>query len=219
MEKPAAHRKIELQSPEDLAYLITNIRGAARSRIDEAFPPVNRDDGEDDELRLRIEALVEEYITKTFTLASPNIAINGMDVDAASYLSDDKTAEPVYEPFDERKQQRVLDLAREEEDLLAEIAALKRNAPPRVAASFSEGIKEGLKADEAAMDERDAAVCEVDQAEVGAGLDVAGIGEDGEERWRGAVGGLGRLKREMAAVVAKMERARVAGEYVITQRK
>lgn len=60
METTAAHRKIELQTPADLSYLIANVRRAARERIDEAFPPVNRDDGEDDELRVRIEALVEE---------------------------------------------------------------------------------------------------------------------------------------------------------------
>lgn len=60
METTPGHRKVELQTPEDLSYLIANVRRAARERIDEAFPPVNREDGEDDELRLRIEALVEE---------------------------------------------------------------------------------------------------------------------------------------------------------------
>ena len=35
-----------------------------------------------------------------------------------------------------------------------------------------------------------------------------------EERWTEAVGGLGRLKRDMPAAVAKMERARVAEGYV-----
>lgn len=60
METTSAHRKIELQTPDDLSYLIANVRRAARERIDEAFPPVNRDDGGDDELRVRIEALVEE---------------------------------------------------------------------------------------------------------------------------------------------------------------
>lgn len=33
-----------------------------------------------------------------------------------------------------------------------------------------------------------------------------------------AVGGLERLKREMPAVRAKMERAKSAGEYVVTER-
>ena len=160
-----------------------------------------------------------QYITKTFTLAAPNLTINGLDVDPEAYLSSEHTSNPVYEPFDERRHQRVLDLAREEEDLLAEIAALKRNVPPRVAASFSDSVREGARADEAAVEERTAGICAVDEEAVARGLDVAGVGSEGEERWADAVGGLGKLKREMAAVVAKMERARVAGEYVVTQRR
>lgn len=38
-----------------------------------------------------------------------------------------------------------------------------------------------------------------------------------EEGFRRAVEGLGRLKKDMPAVVAKMERAKVAGEYVVTK--
>lgn len=52
-------RRIELQSPEDLAYLITNVRNAATEHLNEAFPPVEGADGED-ELRNQIEALVNE---------------------------------------------------------------------------------------------------------------------------------------------------------------
>lgn len=51
-------RKIELQAPEDLAYLVANVRRAATARIDEAFPPV--DDSAEDELRTRIEEHVNE---------------------------------------------------------------------------------------------------------------------------------------------------------------
>jgi hypothetical protein len=59
MESLSAHRKIELQSPEDLSYLITNVRRAARVHIDEAFPPVDGAEG-DDELRSQIEQLINE---------------------------------------------------------------------------------------------------------------------------------------------------------------
>lgn len=52
-------RKIELQSPDDLAYLITNVRNAAIEHLNEAFPPVEGDGGED-ELRNQIELLVNE---------------------------------------------------------------------------------------------------------------------------------------------------------------
>ncbi len=58
-------RKVELQAPEDLSYLLANVRRAAAARIDEAFPPVDDvvvDDGAqgEDELRTRIEELVNE---------------------------------------------------------------------------------------------------------------------------------------------------------------
>lgn len=56
-----AHRKIELQSPEDLTFLINNVRRAAEEHINAAFPPVDdaQDDGVD-ELRVRIEKLVAD---------------------------------------------------------------------------------------------------------------------------------------------------------------
>jgi kinetochor protein Mis14/NSL1 len=56
----AAYRKIELQSPDDLSYLLANVRRAAASRIDEAFPPVEGAHDGEDELRTRIEQLVDE---------------------------------------------------------------------------------------------------------------------------------------------------------------
>lgn len=65
-----ANRKVELQSPEDLTYLITNVRRAAAEHIGAAFPPVEGDDAEEDELRVRIEALVNE-VRKSLVLSFP----------------------------------------------------------------------------------------------------------------------------------------------------
>lgn len=59
------HRKLELQSPEDLAYLIANVRAAAAARLDEALPHVDGQVGED-ELRNRMEALVHEVCLPLF---------------------------------------------------------------------------------------------------------------------------------------------------------
>lgn len=62
MEDSEAQRKIELQAPDDLAYLLTNVRRAAAARLDEAFPPVDGADAAagEDELRTRIEKLVDD---------------------------------------------------------------------------------------------------------------------------------------------------------------
>ena len=52
-------RKIELQSPEDLSYLIANVRAAAATRLNDAYPHVDGQAG-DDELRNEVERLVNE---------------------------------------------------------------------------------------------------------------------------------------------------------------
>lgn len=51
-------RKIELQSPEDLAYLIANVRSAAQGHLNDAFPLT--EGSEDDPLRTDIEKLINE---------------------------------------------------------------------------------------------------------------------------------------------------------------
>lgn len=66
-----ANRKIELQSPEDLIYLVNNVRRAAAEHINAAFPPVDdADDGQEDELRVRIEQIVDE-VRDLFQLSYP----------------------------------------------------------------------------------------------------------------------------------------------------
>lgn len=50
------HRKIELQSPDDLQYLISNVRRAANEKLDKDLPPI---EGED-MMRTRVEELVHE---------------------------------------------------------------------------------------------------------------------------------------------------------------
>lgn len=309
-----AHRKIELQSPEDLTFLINNVRRAAEEHINAAFPPVDGQDDAgagEDELRVRIEKLVadvrplhkhtharhchksipslcpfthpgaeprktktdhrpttpQQYISQTFTLAAPNLSINGFDLDAktfpAVYLAAPASPpsgrslrrrqqqpadeEVRYEAFDGRKRARVEELAREEEDLMREIAALKRRVPAATAAGYAEAFWEGVRADEEALGRAREAVAAGALDGGGGGADEDGGDEEEEdeeegvkknkkaravlhgigplERQAGVEAGyesviemLGRLKREMPATVAKMERARVAGEYVVTER-
>ncbi|KAI2603549.1 uncharacterized protein GGS25DRAFT_511849 [Hypoxylon fragiforme] len=256
MGDSAAHRKIELQAHEDLAYLLANVRRAAAARIDEAFPPVDGADagvrgGEGDELRTRIEELVNQYITNTFTLAVPNLSINGLPVDAAHFLSNGghPTSHPlkpeeVYEPFDARKRARVEDLTREEEDLLRDIAALKKSVPQSAAAAWAEAARRSVADDEAALaaaNERAkaSALASSSSADGQGQCEGEGVGGDNHKKdllllghlgeglerqdevegsYDDAVRVLARLKREMPSIVAKMERARNAGEYVVTER-
>lgn len=50
------HRKIELQAPDDLRYLLDNARRAANEKIDRSLPPIEGEDA----LRRRVEELVHE---------------------------------------------------------------------------------------------------------------------------------------------------------------
>jgi kinetochor protein Mis14/NSL1 len=163
-----------------------------------------------------------QYIDKTFSLAAPNITINGLPVDIKSYLSSQdraqSTTEEVYESFDGRKRQRVEDLTREEEDLLREIAALKWTIPTAAAQKLDESFKDGVMADEAALDAKRTAIQARGGGDVVLEVPVLERQEDVEKAFRDAVDGLARLKKEMPATVARMERARVAGEYVLTER-
>ncbi|KAL2144937.1 hypothetical protein VTI28DRAFT_8281 [Corynascus sepedonium] len=230
MDDPA-HRRIELQSPEDLTYLINNVRRAAADSINAAFPPVDNPlDGQEDELRNHIEQLVNDYITRTFTLASPNLTINGLPIaDPSHFLTsshdsggqddDDKVqVQYEYEPFDARKRDRIEQLVSEEEDLLRSIAQLKRRAPQATASRWAEAADAAVDADETAL----RAACEraAEEGAVGGRKALEGMGPlerqaEVEARFADAVATLGRLKRDMPAVVAKMERARVAAGYVI----
>lgn len=56
----AAHRRVELQAPADLAYLIANVKRAARQKIDLHLPPSAAPEGGEDVLRRRVEELVDE---------------------------------------------------------------------------------------------------------------------------------------------------------------
>ncbi|KAK2003978.1 hypothetical protein LX36DRAFT_650432 [Colletotrichum falcatum] len=218
----SAHRKIELQSHEDLAFLLNNVRRAAQDQLDKAFPHIEGSTSQEDELRAPIERLVNEYINNTFTHAAPNLSINGLDADPAHFLFTNPSDEPEesYEPWDARLRQRVEDLAREEEDLLNEIAALKKSVPGAVAASATHDFKSAAAADEAALEAaKKAKEDEAREIEAEAlPLEEMERRDGIKEAFSGAVGALGQLKKEMPATVAKMERARVAGEYTVTER-
>ncbi|VUC25416.1 unnamed protein product [Clonostachys rosea] len=212
-------RKIELQSPDDLTYLITNVRNAAAARLNEAFPHLEGDDGEDD-LRNQIEALVNEYINKTFKLAAPNLTINGLPVAPNDFLADGGPVTPdtAYEPFDARKRQRVADLITQEEKLLEDVASLKRAVPAKAAAEHVDHLREVVKRDE------ELAAARIAQGSAEEEASLQGVGrlerqQGVESSFNGAVETLERLKTDMSTVVAKMERARVAGEYVVNDKR
>jgi kinetochor protein Mis14/NSL1 len=185
-----------------------------------------------------------------------------MPVDASHFLSEDylsgpansREPEEVFEPFDARKRARVEALTAEEEDLLRDIAALKKSIPGTVASAWAEAVRKGIKDDEetlervngvvtaqfgknptaasgesatatateaaAASESESSSKATKKEVANGSGLVIMPLErqDEVETSFEAAVRGLGRLKKEMPAVVARMERARKAGEYVITER-
>jgi len=91
----STHRKIELQSPADLSYLISNTSLAARGRLDTHFPPLsnpetitaangsgNTNGGqakEEFDLRKRVEELVQAYIEEVYKGVKGNVSVNGLE--------------------------------------------------------------------------------------------------------------------------------------------
>jgi kinetochor protein Mis14/NSL1 len=55
----STHRKVELQSPADLTYLIANVSRAAHEKLNKHLPPDAVPGGED-AMRKRVEQLVDE---------------------------------------------------------------------------------------------------------------------------------------------------------------
>lgn len=74
------HRKIDLQSPADLAYIRGQMSRAARANIDRALPPAAAPAGEDDALRRAVERLVDAYVTDVWRGVRQNARVNGIDV-------------------------------------------------------------------------------------------------------------------------------------------
>lgn len=65
----AHHRKIDLQSPSDLTYLLNNIKAVAQEKLDLAIPPSAAPKGED-AYRVKVEELVQEVRLDSLKLST-----------------------------------------------------------------------------------------------------------------------------------------------------
>jgi len=212
------HRKVELQSPDDLQYLISNVRRAAHEKIDKDLPPI---EGED-KMRERVEELVHEYITKVFVTSGENLTINGLDPspELLKSMLTSSTAEgrsiEEHEPFNAKLWERAKDWARQEEDLIEEIAMLRRTIPSISVDGLKKSYKQGMESDETEILRREEVIKNRD-----AGTAEMMVGRlerqaDVEANWKKGVDGLGRLRRTLPEMVAKKERADRAEDYVRT---
>lgn len=87
------HRKIELQSPADLTYLLANASTAARKRIDVHFPPNAAPEGAEDPMRRKVEELVDQVFSFP---SEPPEAVNARLVMGRRDLADSMGVETVH---------------------------------------------------------------------------------------------------------------------------
>ena len=121
-----------------------------------------------------------------------------------------------HEPFNTKLFDRAKDLSRKEEDLIEEIAALRRKMPSVAVDNAKATYQAGLESDEVALRGWEEGV-----KEHGADLGIGKLERQDavEGNWMKGVHGLERLKRSMPESVAKKERAERAENYVIARER
>lgn len=229
-----AHRKIELQSPADLQYLIANVSRAAREKIDKHFPPEAAPESGEDDMRKRVEVLVDEYIRRTFAAAKDGMSINGMDsgemeremekaregegwfiygtgMMVLKAVADMSSVE--IEPFDTKLAQRVQALSAQIENQTLQLANLRRNAPAETAKRFQDSFAQQSEDFDARLkkhEEADMAAAKESKLDVG---EIERLDEV-QGTWQKGTEELDELKTRMGGTVAKMERAQKAVDFV-----
>lgn len=124
-----------------------------------------------------------------------------------------------HEPFNPKLWERAKDLARQEEDLIEEIAALRRKRPALAVANAKEAWTKEGEDDEKALGEALEIARHRDAEMAGLGVGALERQEDVEAAWKRGVTGLEGLKGSLPEFVAKAERARRAEEYVLSKEK
>lgn len=119
-----------------------------------------------------------------------------------------------HEPFNPKLWERAKELARQEEDLIEEIAALRRKMPGVAAENVKSGFKREIEADEKALRGRLEASGER-ESKAWLGVGKLERQKDVESAWERGVEGLGRLKKTMPEMLAKKEKAERVEEYVL----
>ncbi|KAG9201472.1 hypothetical protein G6514_005670 [Epicoccum nigrum] len=212
------HRKIELQSPSDLTYLTSQIRTAARRKLD-LHLPAQPSDGADD-LRAQTEALVEVFVAQVLQGLRSNVTINGLEVvapsrgggfgDEGEAMEGGEGVEGVereeFEAFDEKLRARLADAVAKRDRLVGGISKHRRETAVKSARKFESAfLAEGEGVEEAVggMVKR----ARQEGAGEGEGLRVGmERGEEVRRNWERAVEGVGRLNKGLPETRARLER-------------
>lgn len=211
------HRKIELQSPQDLSYLTSQIRTAARQKLDLHLPAQTSDTPDD--LRAQTEVLVDAFVAQVLAGLKSNITINGldvvtqsrgggfeggdaMDVDTEGGVGVEGVEKEEFEAFDDKLRSRLAEQVSKRDKLVASISKHRRETPAAAARRWEEQF------------EKEAEVLETQRTN---SLEQANMQEDGlhvnlkreeevRRNWERAVQGLGSLQKGLPETRARLER-------------
>lgn len=211
------HRKIELQSPQDLSYLTSQIRTAARQKLDLHLPAQTSDTPDD--LRAQTEILVDAFVAQVLAGLKSNITINGldvvtqsrgggfeggdaMDVDTEGGVGVEGVEKEEFEAFDDKLRSRLAEQVSKRDKLVASISKHRRETPAAAARRWEEQF------------EKEAEVLETQRTN---SLEQANVQEDGlhvnlkreeevRRNWERAVQGLGSLQKGLPETRARLER-------------
>ncbi|OAL45048.1 hypothetical protein IQ07DRAFT_662678 [Pyrenochaeta sp. DS3sAY3a] len=225
----ATHRKIELQSPADLTYLTTQIRTAARQKLDLHLPPhVSDTAGEPDELRAQVESLVDAFVAQIIHGMRGNISINGMEVLGAGRGDGSEAGEGAvgsavgiegageggamereeYAPFDEKLRVQLGASIARRDALVAKISQHRRGTPGAAAKAFMaqfEAENEALRVQTAGMTGVEGEGGEGVQ-DVSLEMEALAREDEVQKNWERAVEGLARLNKGLPETRARLER-------------
>ncbi|KAH7058982.1 hypothetical protein B0J12DRAFT_379666 [Macrophomina phaseolina] len=204
----SAHRRVELQSPADLTYLMANAKRAARAKIDLHLPPSAAPEGGEDVLRRRVEELVDEYIRNVFASARHGISINGAE---AGELEEEATEE--FEPIDTRLVDKIRALEAQKETLTEKVADLRREAPKKAAEAYQEAfVKESEEIERRAREREETAVCSAAGTKLEAG--EMRRWDDVEQMWERGTQNLVDLKDGLPGTTARVSRAQQVAHHL-----
>ncbi|KAH9827543.1 Kinetochore protein Mis14 like [Teratosphaeria destructans] len=211
-ETDAGHRRIELQSPADLKYIIANVSRTAREKIDKHLPPDAAPEGED-AMRKRVAELVDDYIKNTFAAAKDSLSINGLSsLEMESELAKAQEGQEI-EAFDTKLAQRLQALAAQIDHQTLQLANLRKTAPTDTAKKYQREMEKAEIAHDAEMarvvEEKVAMAREMEVRSV----EVEGL-EEMERVWRRGIETVEELKGELGSTVERVERAKRAVEVL-----
>jgi kinetochor protein Mis14/NSL1 len=214
------HRRIELQSPADLAHLYTLISAAATQKIDLHLPPSAAPAGVD-ELRAKVEALVSSYVDETWRLCRTNLSVNGVDLDSSQAAvkgglegAGEEEALEEYEALDMALRERLADVIGRKNELVARVAEMRRQAPRVAAERFQREYLGRVEVEEAGRKAEEERVGQVIKGEEMLGLGPLERWDEVGRAWEGAAGGLGMLKGGLPEQRARLERAQGVVGYL-----